>query len=231
MSGLVDSATSVMSASSRRLEIAALNVANASTSGFKRLLRGTDYRGIQFSDALAQIRTDPSPGKILETGRSLDLAINGPGYFQLRSGDRIVYSRQGSFALAADGTVVTPQGYVLQQSGGGDLVLSDSQVQILADGTVIEDDRPVARIATFRPAGKDVARPIDGSVFEMAEAAAEEVSNPSLRQGALEASNVSFGDEMIAGMIAVREAETGAKLIQTYDDLVGRAIQTFGQLR
>jgi flagellar basal-body rod protein FlgF len=232
MSGVVDSAVSAMGGASRRTEIAAINIANVSTPGFKRLMRSGDVdAGAPFADALRRVRADLSPGKTIETGRPLDLAINGAGYFQLRVGDRLLYSRQGGFARGADGTVVTPQGYVLQQAGGGDLVLTDNTATVLPDGTVVDDDRPVGRIAVFQPTGEAVAQPLDGSLFSMSDGGAEEIATPSLRAGTLEASNVSLGDEMVGTMAAMRDAETGAKLIQVYDDLMGKAIQTFGQMR
>ena len=55
------------------------------------------------------------------------------------------------------------------------------------------------------------------------------VDTPVVRQGFLESSNVALGDEMIALMEAVRRAETGQRLMNVYDDLMGRAIITFGQ--
>jgi len=61
----------------------------------------------------------------------LDIAITGPGFLQLRSGKQVFYSRQGQFRVAADGTVVTPQGLVLQQQGGGDLTLDNAAVKVL----------------------------------------------------------------------------------------------------
>lgn len=232
MSGVVDSAVSAMGGASRRTEIAAINIANVSTPGFKRLMRGGDAdASVPFADTLRRVRADLSSGKMIETGRPLDLAINGTGYFQLRAGDRLVYSRQGGFARAADGTLVTPQGYVLQQAGGGDLVLSGDTTTITADGAVMDGDRAMGRIAVYRATGDAAARPLDGSLFAMAEGAADEIASPSIRAGALEASNVSLGDEMVGTMAAMRDAETGAKLIQVYDDLVGKAIQTFGQTR
>ena len=51
----------------------------------------------------------------------------------------------------------------------------------------------------------------------------------TLRQGMVENSNVSIGDEMVAMTAAVRQTETGARLVQIYDDLLGRAISSFGQ--
>lgn len=229
MSGLIDSATAVMRASSQRVDNSAINVANISTPGFKRRLTSTEQTS--FSSALQRVRVDLKAGKVTETGRSLDLAINGDGYFQLRAGDVLVYSRQGSFSLAADGRVVTPQGYVLQQSGGGDLTLDSGSVKVADDGTVLDDaGQPLGRIALFTPRTAEELSPIDGSIFESRGDAMEEMAAPSLRQGALETSNVSLGDEMVGMMGALRGAETGARLVQVYDDLMGKAIATFGQV-
>jgi flagellar basal-body rod protein FlgG len=165
---------------------------------------------------------------MIETGNPLDVAIAGDGFFALRAGERIVYSRQGQFRLSDSGTVVSAQGHVLQQAGGGDLVLDNESVEILADGTVVGDGRPLGRIALWRIEDGGELEALGGSEFLLPESAAE-VEQPSLRQGMLEASNVVLGDEMTAMMIAMRQAESGARLISVYDDLIGRAITTFGQ--
>ena len=68
----------------------------------------------------------------------------------------------------------------------------------------------------------------DGS-FAAPAAAAIEVVAPQIRQGEIEASNVSTGDEMIAVMEAVRRAESAQRMVNVYDDLMGRALTAFGQ--
>lgn len=263
MSGIIESATAILSASERRLESVSNNVANVSTPGFKRqisfsdmvsarganILSGGAALGLLRAGDLAErivdgaglgafaaaslpelrMRSDMAQGKMSETKNPLDLAISGAGLFQLRAGGDIVYSRQGQFRLAEDGTLVTPQGHVLQQAGGGDLVLERATVKVLEDGTVLDEDRPVGRIALFAPASTDAAvQSLGGSLFAIAGEAAE-VASPGLRQGMVEASNVSMGDEMVTMMAAVRQAEGGARLVQLYDDLMGRAITAFGQ--
>ena len=144
-------------------------------------------------------------------------------------GGEIFYSRQGHFQVAPDGTVITPQGHVLQQSGGGDLVLESAQVEILQDGAVIDGGQPVARIAVFVPSDPKALGPIGGSLFTAADEVVEESAAPVLRQGMVEASNVAMGEEMVTMMAALRQAENGARIVQLYDDLLGRAITTFGQ--
>jgi flagellar basal-body rod protein FlgG len=163
------------------------------------------------------------------TGNPLDLAVSGEGFFQLRAGKEIVYSRQGQFRLGPDGTVVSPQGYVLQQAGGGDLVLERAAVKILADGTVLDGDRPVGRVGLFGTAPGHAPQPLSGSIFTISEDAVEEIAAPELRQGMVEASNVTLGDEMVEMMAVLRQAEGGSRIVQLYDDLLGRAISTFGQ--
>lgn len=233
MPGIIESATAILNANEGRLETIANNVSNLTTPGFKRQLSFVELVADSQSGGLAvpmpRVRSDLAQGRMQATANSLDLAISGEGLFQLRAGQGFVYSRQGHFRLAEDGTVVSTQGYALQQAGGGDLVLDRAAVEILADGTVLDDGRPIARIALFEPANENALQPLAGSLFVNAGEAMNEVDRPELRQGMLETSNVSLGDEMAATMATLRQAESGGRLVQLYDDLVGRAISTLGQ--
>jgi flagellar basal-body rod protein FlgG len=230
--GLIESASGILSASERRLENVSNNVSNISTPGFKRqisfeeVLNGRDAAS---AEALLRHQADLTQGQMRTTGNPLDLAISGPGFFRLRSGEDIVYSRQGQFSVRADGTVVTPQGQVLQQAGGGDLVLERSNVEILEDGTVLDGTRPVGKIGVYVAADPAALHSLGGSTFADASETMEDAPASAIRQGMVEASNVVLGDEMVAMMATVRQAEGGARLVQVYDDLLGRAITTFGQ--
>jgi flagellar basal-body rod protein FlgF len=234
MSGLVESATAILSATERRLETVAENITNLSTPGFKRQISFTDLTSGVVPGAPSTpapgLRSDLSQGRMSQTGNPFDLAVSGPGFFRLRAGDGYVYSRQGHFRLADDGTLVSPQGQVLQQAGGGDLVLEKGSVEVRTDGTVLDEGRPAGRIAVYVPNEGAEFEPLAGSTFTLPEASAEEAPGAQIRQGMIEASNVSLADEMIAMMGTMRQAETGARLIQLYDDLMGRAVTTFGQV-
>ncbi|MCX8475451.1 MAG: flagellar hook basal-body protein [Sphingomonas sp.] len=230
MSGLIESAAAILSASERRLEIAAHNVANVSTPGYKRSVGFSRIlASMQESNTVPDIaeRRDFIQGKLISSGNPFDLAINGDGFFQVRAGEQLLYTRQGQFRRAENGTIVSAQGHVLQQAGGGDLVLEDAAVTILDDGAVLEDGRPVARIGLSVPAGGAALDAVGESHFA-AGGAMEEVAEPSIRQGMLESSNVSMGDEMVTTMAAMRQAEGGARLVQVYDELMGRALTTLG---
>lgn len=233
MSGLVGAATAILRASERRLEAVSANVANATTPAYKRQVGFADLVSRSSADAIGTLtvhtRPDLTQGKLNATGNPLDLAVSGTGFFQLRDGTDLVYSRGGQFKLAADGSVVDGHGYVLQQAGGGDLVLDRATVKVSADGMVLDGERPVGKIALFAPGDPSSVQALDGSVFHFAVGAAEEVAEPQLRQGMVEASNVAIGDEMVTMMAALRQAESGSRLVQTYDDLLGKAIVAFGQ--
>jgi flagellar basal-body rod protein FlgG len=232
--GVIESALSILRSSDARVGTIASNVSNAATPGFKRqvsfsqALGAVARTGIGVADAsVASTRTDFSQGRMTETGNSLDLAIAGDGFFRLRNGDQIVFSRHGQFQRGEDGTVMTEQGYVLQQLGGGDLVVEDGAIEVLRDGTVLSAGASIGRIAlSSPPTGTELQSVGGGSLFE---GFAEDVAEPDIRQGALEASNVALGDEMTAMMIALRHAETGARLVTVYDELLGRAITAFSQ--
>jgi len=157
------------------------------------------------------------------------MAISGPGFFRVRNESGIFYTREGHFQLKADGTVTTPNGFVLQQADGNDLILDGTDVEILPDGMVMDDGRPVGQIGVFAPTEAVRMTPIAGSLFTADERGMEASRGGQLRQGMVEGSNVDLGEEMVTMMTAVRDAESGARLIQVYDDLIGRAITTFGQ--
>jgi flagellar basal-body rod protein FlgG len=230
--GLIESATGILSASERRLENVSSNVSNISTPGFKRQISFEEVLNDRDGATVlpsVEHKADLSQGQLTRTGGPLDLAIGGQGFFRLRAGDQTLYSRQGQFSLAADGSVVTRQGYVLQQAGGGDLVLERAGVEILEDGTVLDGSRPIARIGVYTAADPAALQALGGSIFTAGDDSMEEAPAAAVRQGMVEASNVVLGDEMVAMMTTVRQAEGGARLVQIYDDLLGRAITTFGQ--
>lgn len=209
MTELLESAMAILRLSSSRLAQVSENVGNVSTPGYKR---GVAYRTMQAAldaDVPAASYQDRAQGRLQATGAPLDLAIDGDGWFELRDGDRSVTSRTGQFHRLADGRLADGRGRIVQDAGGGDVVLDRDDVRILPDGTVLDGQRPVARIAIGSAGGT--------------------ASGASLRQGMVEASNVTLGDEMLAMMTAMREAEGGARLVQVYDELMGRALTTLGQ--
>ena len=235
MAGLAEIASIILSQSMHSVEISAQNITNISTPGYKRrvafsqLLAGSDPTADQVTTTSSA--TDFSPGKIIDTGNPLDLAVSGEGFLALRSATQhMVYVRSGQFSRDGEGRLVTQTGLVLQTAGGGDLVLKSQDFKLAPDGAVLEDGQPVARLEVMAFASLSDATRADGGAFSAGSGAMIPIAHATVRQGAIETSNVSTGDEMVGIMAALRQAEAGKQLINVYDDLIGRAITTFGQL-
>lgn len=229
---LVQSATAILASAQRRAEDAAHNITNIATPGYR------SKHG--FSEVLASIEGERSdsptsgvlisltPGQLSETGVATDLAITGDGFFELRDETGPLYTRNGQLARGDEGRLLGVGGRAVQGVGGGDIVLPDGPFSVEADGAVRTGDSVVARIAVFDFDPAVLRSGPDGLLTAPADSASA-LDGPVVRQGFLESSNVSLGDEMVALMEAIRRAETGQRLMNVYDDLMGRAITTLGQ--
>ena len=137
--------TSYQDSLSRALDIVANNVANASTTGFKRediqfetlITRPTPTDQIDFGVDRGTFR-DTAAGPLITTGNPLDVAIQGAGYFEIQTKGGIRYTRGGSFQLNGQGEVVTGSGEKLLGDGDQPITLpEDAQnIQVGADGIV-----------------------------------------------------------------------------------------------
>ena len=222
-------AAQILARAEQRAEVAAQNITNASTPGYRRRVSFSELVAARQGEQRIATAADFTAGQLSQTGAATDLAIAGEGFFAVRSEDNVFYTRQGQFRRDADGRLVTLQGLALQSADGGDIQVGDAPFEVAADGTVTRAGVPLARIALvdFDERGALVAA--EGGAFAAGDAVPHAVEAPAIRQGMLESSNVNTGDEMVAMMEAVRRAETGQRLVTTYDDLMGRALNLFGQ--
>ena len=224
-------AAQILSRAEQRAEAAAQNIANASTPGYRRRVSFSELVNPATAGSVDPIglAADFTHGQLSETGNPTDLAIAGEGFFMVRGDDAILYTRQGQFRRDADGRLVTAQGLALQSLDGGDVLVGDGAFEVSADGVVTREGEPLARIGLVDFDDRRLLQAGDGGAFASGAAEPRPVDAPMIRQGMLETSNVNMGDEMVAMMEAVRRAETGQRLVTTYDDLIGRALNLFGQ--
>lgn len=245
-------------AAMKRLDVIASNLANASTNGFKqdRLAFESVLAGNKNPPAVPPARTadpvllqerlftDHSSGALVQTGNSLDVALQGDGFFAVRTPDGVAYTRQGSFRLSSDGTLVTANGYpvlskagdrpedgqpiiidVAGQAGGGKPVV-DSQGGITLNG------EPVANLAVF-----DFPKPYQltkaaGTLFFAGEGATPQVASPltTVAQGSLEQSNVNSIAEMVQMVEASRFFETCQRVVRNFDDMAAKAVNDLARV-
>lgn len=225
----------------RRMDIAANNLANVSTTGFKadqlvveeitppETFATEGPRDIRFSRDLTVAR-DLRQGPITVTGNPFDLAIEGEGYFMVQGEDGPLYTRDGAFTLDGAGQVVTGEGRPVLNQGGAPIVVDprgeqptiDRQGVIRIAGVeagrigVMQFDRPGAleRIGeNLWDAGEQAGAPAEGQVI----------------QGALESSNVIAIVEMTNLIQISRAYESAARIVRSADDLRQRAIDRLGR--
>lgn len=228
--GLLELGEMLLGVSERRLEAVSRNVANLTTPGYKA--------SVAFQDLLTEAtsaRTSVSfasnftQGGLHATGMPFDLALSGPGFFRLRTDERAYYVRSGQFERTAEGRLVNSQGMALQTNNGEDLIVGRGPIEFVSDGTVLEGGLPVARLGVFAFDSETSIEALGGALFRAPDAAMREVEAPLVRQGMLENANVDLSREMVDMMAAMRQAEIGARIVQTYDGLIGQSITTFGR--
>jgi flagellar basal-body rod protein FlgF len=225
----------------RRMEIAANNLANVSTSGFKADLLITDDTAprpahseetptdVRFVEDMTVAR-DMRAGAITATGEPFDVAIDGDGFFMVLGPSGTLYTRSGAFTLSGEGALVTSAGYPVLDSGGAPIVF-DAQ-----------GERPlIGRDGAISVAGVEVGR-IGAAAFErpgallkvgdsLWDAAGQEQSGFTGRivQGALEGSNVSPVIELTRLIEISRAYENAARIVKSADDLRQETLERLGR--
>ena len=249
-----------LEAQDARMRVIANNLANVGTTGFKRdranfaTLAYQDARvaGQQSSNETAyatglnlgtgvgiqsttRIETN---GPLNTTGNSLDMALDGDGYFQVQlPGGQLGYTRAGNFTRSSEGQLVTAQGYALQPAIN--IPEGATSITISADGTVsasVPGSTDAAQlgqitIASFaNPAGlKPVA---DNFLMETGASGAAQIGVPgeggrgNIRQGMLEGSNVNIVEELVDMIECQRAYEINSKMISAVDEMLRNANQT-----
>ncbi|NPD16953.1 flagellar hook-basal body complex protein [Xinfangfangia sp. D13-10-4-6] len=219
----------------REMQIVANNVANISTTGFRR-------EGLVFAEHVTRLNQEPSlslshgnariadltQAGISMTGGAFDLAIQGDGFFLVMTPEGERLTRAGNFTPSAEGELVTPEGYQLLDAGGAPVfVPPGAAVAIGEDGTISADGAAVGQVGLWQPVDPLSLRHRSGTLFDGG--MVEPAETGRIMQGFLEESNVNPVVE-IARMIEVqRTYELGQKFLDAEDNRVRNVIQTLGQ--
>jgi flagellar basal-body rod protein FlgF len=217
-------------ATMQRQDVLAHNLANVSTNGFRAELsafRAVPVRGDGASTRVYSLETttgyNTQPGVVTATGRNLDVAMHGNAWLAVQGLDGTeAYTRAGALDVSAEGLLVTRNGLVVLGDGGPLSVPPNAAVSIAADGTVSAvvgnaKPQPVGKLKLVTPEaplqrGEDgLFRAGDGADLS-ADAAAR------VQASALEGSNVSAVETMIAMIAAARQFEQQVKMMQTAEE-------------
>ncbi|AQR74585.1 flagellar basal-body rod protein FlgG [Sphingomonas sp. LM7] len=243
-----------LDAQDMRMRVISNNLANVNTTAFKRdraSFQTLAYQTVTAPGAASTAETKyatglnlgtgvriqgtarvETQGSFQNTGGSLDLALEGEGYFQVQlPGGQLGYTRAGNFSRSAEGMMVTSDGY--QVMPGITIPEGTTGITIGADGTVsaqISGQTESAQlgqiqVATFpNPGGLQAAG--DNFLTETTASGAASLGAPNeagrakIRQGALEASNVNVVEELVDMIETQRAYEVNSKMISATDEML-----------
>jgi flagellar basal body rod protein FlgG len=237
MSGGAYSALSGMQSRLSELDRIASDLANISTSGYKGERAATFAASRDFDVALQSAvdvaaggrRIDLTPGAITSTGRSLDVAIDGEGFFAVETPQGVRYTRGGNFSRRGDGVLTTADGEPVLDAENRRIRLNAGQIAIDADGSIRVDDAPAGRIPVWRIDEKDLIRET-GSRFRPISGVKPAPSDAMLVPNALEQANVTMASRMVALTEVTRSFEALQRGISVLmNDIEGRAIMELGR--
>lgn len=170
-------------------------------------------------------------GAIQNTGRSLDVAISGPGYLQVRRNDgSIGLTRNGALQVNAQGEITNQDGNPLVPPLKLPKGTDPSAIKIEPNGQVISGSRALGKFALVNVPAPDQLQADGQSMFSVTagSGATRPASGSTLQQGALEGSNVDVSRDMTAMITAQRGYEMASKAIQYQDQMLQIANQIKG---
>ncbi|MCP5415720.1 MAG: flagellar basal-body rod protein FlgG [Chromatiaceae bacterium] len=243
-----------LDAQQTRMSVISNNLANVNTTGFKRDRASFEdliYQNVRQVGASSSQDTElPSglnlgtgvrtvatqklhtQGNLMHTGNSLDLAVEGRGFFQILTPDgTIQYTRDGSFSMNQNGQIVSPNGYALEPAitvPTNTLSLtvgSDGTVSALVAGSDVPTQIGAIELADFiNPMGLEA---MGGNLFRETQASGAPTTTApgqdgagSLLQGSLESSNVNVVEELVNMIETQRAYEMNSKAISTTDEML-----------
>lgn len=221
----------------REMQSVANNIANISTTGFRREgvifaeeVRALPLEGGAVAMTSARARyTDAAQGALEQTNGTFDLAIEGDGFFTVMTPQGQRLTRAGAFGRDADGQIVAPDGGLLLDEGGGAIAIpfEARSIGIAADGTISADGQPVARVGLVTVEDQTKLFRESGTLYRF-DGDAAPTETAKVLQGFLEQSNVNPILE-IARMIEVQRAyEYGQKLMDQEDARIRLVVRTLG---
>lgn len=242
----------------KRLDTITNNLANASTTGFKRegatsrafdecltikvndLTEGVITRKIgnmSLGVKIGENYTDYSQGSFRETENTFDLAIEGDGFFAIsftnKAGQTSVkYTRDGEFTMDSDGMLRTKDGDYVLNENGDPIELDTAAADIVFDekGDIYIDGQYADSIQITDFENYDYLKKYGENLYDIVDGAVEKETDVILRQGYLEASNINVVEEMVEMIAITRAYESAQKAVQSADAMTEKAVTQVGKV-
>ena len=244
-------AAAALEGSIQRQDVIAENLAAAGIPGFKRnrvgfhavnaemfngALKEANKTQLQFMLPRITGYIDFQQGTLDATGDNNNVSIDGPGFFGVNGPNGTVYTRDGSFHITSEGTLVTKEGYPLRTAGGGAPITINTNdatpVSVDRDGNVSQGGTPLGQLelVSFNPDDLKYLKRINAGYFGAGSLTPLPVDPKETRvaQGFLEGSNTTPTHEMGELMTTLRHFEANQKIMKIQDETMGKLIQQLG---
>jgi flagellar basal-body rod protein FlgF len=222
----------------RRLETIANNVANMNTVGYRaegvsfetEVAKAGDNRIAYVSSGSSFISRQT--GALIKTGNPLDLAIQGSGWFAIRTADRTAYTRDGRMRLSDTGSLETLNGNTVLDAGGAPILLSPSagSLTIAGDGMIAQDGKQVGAIGLFAIDDDAKLTRAENSAVVPDKPATPilDFTQNGVAQGFVEGANVNPIQEMTKLIAVTRDFDGVAQQVTQTEASLQDAIKTLG---
>jgi flagellar basal-body rod protein FlgF len=220
------------------------NLANLQTTGFKQILTTREAYQLQtmgrysadsatYLNALGNLEqgllvpeqiVDYTQGNLNRTDRPLDLAVEGEGFFRIRTPEGERYTRDGSFHRDSAGQLVTRDGNYVLGSNGEPITLPPGQASIAGDGSIFVGNQLVGQIGLVNFADTGALRQENSNLYQGDGAQALVPNIVSLKQGYLESSNVDENSQVMEMMRILRLYEASQRVLQIQDSTLNQTL-------
>jgi flagellar basal-body rod protein FlgF len=219
-----------LQAQSKALELVANNLANVNTTGFRAQqglfrslvadsLAGSENplnRAVNSFSLLGDSRIDLSSGNLQRTGNTLDVAIEGPGFFTIQTRAGVLYTRNGNFQVSSSGKLTTAAGDpVFGQQGP--ISIPSGTISISPDGTVSSDGAVVDKLRITEFPRTSSPTPVGSLYYSVPANDAQPAASSYVRQGMLESSNVNSVTAAVELIGIQRKAEMLERAMSTFE--------------
>jgi flagellar basal-body rod protein FlgF len=224
MSEITEQVSTSIDALTKEFDIIAHNLANVSTVGFKRrcnaFSKALEAQDVEkYSPGTIDLNSafDFSQGSFVETGRPLDFALHGKGFFVIETPTGPLYTRNGTFNANQNSQIVDSMGRIVAGMAGPITIPGNvgiSQLNTLSDGTVSAGEISIGkfRLVDFND-NENKLIPVGNSCYRMPDENIQpvEAEHILVKQGYQEASNVQIIDELVDMILVSRLYEANMK--------------------
>lgn len=216
------------------VEVVASNLSNINTAGYKKdrlnfssllddATQTSQARGMNYT-YIPATKTDFTQGLMQTTQNDYDVAINGDGFFKVKKGEEVFYTRLGNFTRATDGTLITRSGEQVLSPENKPIAVPDGPISIDDQGSILSVEGEVGQLGVFDPDVK-LLKKQGSSLFSYSgnEQSVPASAGAQLFQRRLEQSNVKSMEETTVMMTSMRAFESYQKAMKNYFTIDAKA--------